>query len=254
MAFHTRCALAEKIGEDVVCWTGRDLVNRIVQAHLAASPGEALGDLWSVVAEDYVAILRNEDSQEEGSARQSWRSASGKAFEGSVRLAVNAKLRGHGLLAAERSQLEAHHREVIRFLTLPAKRVCSQDNVDVWPDNDLIVVCQREDGTLQALAVISCKTSLRERVMQSLFWSLAIKVGIPVKSLFVTLDAQRELGSCAHPTKARRLVEAYFDATYVLNKSTSTCSAVRPFDALMGDLLRWRDDLAPNSMRKPLHL
>jgi len=254
MSLNTRTGLAEALGALAVVESGVELVALLAQAHVQSSGGSAVGDLWRAVAKDYCQILCGEDGSSEEGARQSWRSASGRAFERFVSVTVNHALREEGIALVGRGALLAKASNVVDFLTLPTKRICTQDSVGVWPDNDLVALCRRGDGVLQAIAVLSCKTSLRERIMQALFWSLAIKVGIPVKSAFVTLDADNELATCEHPSKARRLVEAYFDGTYVLNESTGTCQAVRPFDDLPRDLVRWRDDLAPGSLHEPLRL
>jgi hypothetical protein len=62
----------------------------------------------------------------------------------------------------------------------------------------------------------------------------------------VTQDRSLELGTCIKPTKARMLLEAYFDRVFSTNPATSNCAQIRPFDEILGEVRRWRHDVAPD--------
>jgi len=241
MAFLSRQEVADALGCSLSWWKGKELVRTLVRAHIAVGLRAGLGAIWSQIGRDYCSIVSSSDGFGEDQAKQSWRSAGGRAFVDFVRLAIGSTLRHEGLHVLRRGEL-GEARGVRGCLTLHATRRCTGDSIGVWPENDLVVVDRPDGGAMTAVAVACCKTSLRERVMQSLFWSLALRTNGGPKWVFVTLDAQHELGTCAHPTKARKLVEAYFDRTYVLNSSAAFCAAVVSFDQLPHDLIQWRDE------------
>jgi len=247
----TRGALGAAIGMPASELSGGALVEALVEAHLADASATDLGRIWQAVSEDYVQIL---EADARPNPLQSWRSASGHAFECLVKVRLNRSLHGEGIVLAGQKWVQANAPSVVEFLELPAKRRCTQTSVRVWPDSDLIAFCRLRSGELRAIAVVSCKTSLRERYAQALFWCLAIRVGVPIKSVFVTLNGKKQLATCENPSKPRKLLEAYFDGAYVINEETAFCTAIRPFDDLPDHLIRWRDELAPNAICEPLEL
>jgi len=62
---------------------------------------------------------------------------------------------------------------------------------EIYPDIDLIVVEKKNN---RVLCVISCKTSLRERLAETAFWKRELeKKGKNIKYVFVTTDKDHEL-------------------------------------------------------------
>lgn len=118
--------------------------------------------------------------------------------------------------------------------------------------HDLLAVTYSDERqALRVFAIVSCKTSLRERYLQSLFWAVASLLSLHVRTAFVTLDRGRqgrsELGTCEEPSKQRKLCEAYFDRVYSFRRDTALCEMVRPAEDLVMDLRLWKKDTVPGS-------
>ena len=171
-------------------------------------------------------------------ARQAWASTSGRLFQIHVQDTINNVLNAEGIEAVEATEITDTTRE---FLTLPARRRCTQARIGVWPDNDLIVLAPHLSGP-RAFCIISCKTSLPERAIESCFWAIATR-DTGIKAAFATADLDGELGTCASPTKPRQLLESYFDRTYSTSPATSLCAQVTSLDRVAEDLRRWSLDL-----------
>jgi hypothetical protein len=133
---------------------------------------------------------------------------------------------------------------------LPARRRCVQESFQAWPDNDIMLLTRSgatsPDGEerIVVFAILSCKTSFHARETESCFWALATR-DTGVRMGLVTQDRSGELGSCARPTKARMLLEAYFDRVFSTNPRTRPCAQIRPFEELFAEARRWRQDVAP---------
>lgn len=122
---------------------------------------------------------------------------------------------------------------------------------EVWGDNDVIVVASPDEdpGKADVFCIISCKTSLRERVYQSVFWSTHSRLEGVGRHTFLTLDkgssGASEIGNEQAPTrKARTVIESTFDRVYVLRRASevSRSYVIKDFEYLRTDLCRWRDD------------
>lgn len=227
---------------------------RLIFAHLVAKyPALNPSDLWRDEAQEvYIQLHEKHLGQGSRSAKQSWASASGRAFERHVRSTLNRELAPVGILALSAPQLGRLDRGLRERLMLRIQRPCSEPPVPVWPDNDVIVVSRTPEGW-QPFAILSCKTSLHARLTETLFWSLVTRQQLPLKSLFVTLDLDLEFGECAKPTRnARVLAEAFLDRTYSLNQKTVKCPAFHPYTDIFADLQRWRAELVRNAVAKPV--
>lgn len=172
-------------------------------------------------------------------ARQAWASASGHVFQRAVKGRVNDAHLPNQIRALEASEIDQPIRE---FLTLLARRRCTQARLDVWPDNDLIVVGNSASGQTRAFCIISCKTSLRERAIESCFWAVVTR-DLGIRAAFATADPDNELGTCDVPTKQRQLLESFFDRVYSTSPATQRCTQVVGIERLAADLDRWGSDL-----------
>ncbi|MBM4079010.1 MAG: hypothetical protein FJ272_06000 [Planctomycetes bacterium] len=230
-----------------------ELIRVIFERLVAKCPAKNPSDLWRDETEEiYIRLHEKHLRFGSRSAKQSWASASGRAFERHVRSTVNRELAPVGILALSAPQLDRVDASLRDRLTLRIKRPCSEQPLPVWPDNDVLVVSKTANGW-QPFAVISCKTSLHARLTETLFWSVITKQQLPLKSLFVTLDLDLEFGECAKPTRdARVLAETFLDRTYSLNQKTVKCATFRPFAEIPVDLKRWRAELVKGAVAKPV--
>ncbi|MBI2862082.1 MAG: hypothetical protein HYX89_04610 [Chloroflexi bacterium] len=208
----------------------------------------------------YMALCQDMAGLDVQQARNSWVSASGGSLQRFVVNHINDRLASKGILASTEQSLHRlpvpDFERVTEFLSLPARRRCQQSPLGLWPDTDVIVLTMNSQGPWQVIAIISCKTSLRERWQESTFWALATR-DLGIKYAFVTEDPELELGTCERPRRARRALEAYMDRTYSMNPRTSMCSQILPLfvdgaSALCNDLERWREDIVTDAYKAPI--
>jgi hypothetical protein len=123
---------------------------------------------------------------------------------------------------------------------------------EIWGDNDIIVTL-RANNILQQFCVISCKTSLRERVYQSIFWSMHSRLEGIGKHVFITPDkgqnGKSEIGNRNEDNtakKSRDVLESTMDRVYVLRNSNEVgrSQVIKDFTYLEKDLLNWAKDIA----------
>jgi len=129
------------------------VVGKITTSAQQLFPEDKDKDFLQIVQETYIKLLTKKGI-ESIKARQSWVVASGGDFEGYIRNHINQVLNPEGIVAIKGDRLKQLGKNskkiqvLIRFLTLPAKRRCTQTSVDVWPDNDILVLTKVEDGVL----------------------------------------------------------------------------------------------------------
>jgi hypothetical protein len=123
---------------------------------------------------------------------------------------------------------------------------------EIWGDNDVIVTL-RANNNLQQFCIISCKTSLRERVYQSIFWSMHSRLEGIGKHVFVTPDkgqnGNSEIGNRNennNAKKSRDVLESTMDRVYVLRNGSEVgrSQVIKDFIDLERDLLNWANDIA----------
>ena len=141
------------------------------------------------------------------------------------------------------------NKRLINNLTVKMK-IRGETAKEVWGDND-VVVCVEEDGKIQQFCIISCKVSLRERVYQSLFWSIHSRLEGTGKHVFVTIDkgnsGNTEIGSRIdgkNTRKTRNVLESSMDRVYVFRgeDEVSRSQVIKDFDFLKWDLDNWARD------------
>lgn len=187
-----------------------------------------------IVQEAYISLLINRGI-DPIRARQSWVVASGGDFEGYIRNHINQILNSEGIVAIKGDRLKQlgkkslRIKELIRFLTLPAKRRCTQTSVDVWPDNDILVLLKTQDDIWRILASISAKTSSHSRNTSVLFWSIAVS-SLGIKYFLATQDRDNQfIKECTSNdvNQERKLFEAYCDRVFTSNPQANYCSQVK---------------------------
>ncbi len=166
---------------------------------------------------------------------QSWKSASGKAFEAiTVAEALNI-LRKKKFVAAQLTakrwvELSADERNNLK---IPLKRKCAGDRVYASNEPDIVIF---KLGV--AVAILSCKSSLRDRVSIDLSWA-RMNHDENRKFLVVTGAPASELGTHDAPKKPRELAECIYERLYVLDTDVDYCEVVQPLSSLEADIQRW---------------
>ena len=105
------------------------------------------------------------------------------------------------------------------------------------PDVDMIIYNPK---TLKVLAVISSKSSLRERIAQTAYWKLKLygdRATEHIKVYFLTPDEDGTLTIKTPANKDRAMVEVDTDGSYVMSETQiEESSTVKMFDKFIDDL------------------
>ncbi|MCL5072317.1 MAG: BsaWI family type II restriction enzyme [Actinobacteria bacterium] len=238
------------------------IVGKITTAAQELFPEDKDKDFLQIVQETYIKLLTDKGI-DPIKARQSWVAASGGDFEGYIRNHINQVLNPKGIIAIKGDRLKhlgkksQKIKELIKFLTLPAKRRCTQTSVDVWPDNDILVLSRTKDNIWRVLASISVKTSSHSRNTSVLFWSLAIR-SLGIKYFLATQDRDNQfIKDCTadNVNQERKLFEAYCDRVFTSNPQASYCSQVKSLilrnngtSELSDELLELRNQVLGNKL------
>jgi hypothetical protein len=222
-------------------------------------------DVLQVIQETYIQLL-TERGLDLNQARQSWVTASGGSFEGYIRNHINDALNSVGIIAVKGDRLKQlgkrspNIQNLIRFLTLPAKRRCTQTSVDVWPDNDILALLKMPDNNWRVLASVSAKTSSHSRNTSVLFWSQAVSA-LGIKYFLATQDRDDQfVKPCTSPNvnQERKLFEAYCDRVFTSNPLASYCSQVKSLivrddgaSDLTDELIDLKDQIAGKAYKPP---
>jgi len=180
-------------------------------------------------------------------AEQSWKPFKGHNFEKLIMHIVRREIESLGVGCIQGQQLERV------YLPNPLDQLYRNLLVRfgpfaILPDADLVIY---EPDTARALGVISCKTSLRERVAQTAYWKLKLSadpITTHVKGYFVTLDEDHDLAEGLQGVSSRKpgrrtskrnriIVEHELDGTYVLGEVVES-DRVKGFPRLLDDVRR----------------
>jgi hypothetical protein len=184
----------------------------------------------------YREILFRDFPHDTKNFEQSWRKKKGTALEQLVKYALSPSLSEFGLKLAQESDLTANNKndsfrnlywQVVVDFGIYKKHL---------PDSDLIVY--QTEPTLQALAILSVKSSLRERIAQAAYWKRKLKIPY----YLITADYDNDFGRDSI-TKSRAIAEADTDGVYVISENPiRTSDRVKHFGELIEDLRKLIQD------------
>jgi len=121
----------------------------------------------------------------------------------------------------------------------PQELSCMQINTpygDIIGDTDIVIYHTKRNLPLM---LISCKTSIRERLAQSIFHLyLYRKKHADIKLFFVTKDNDLEFGTMDKPNKPRILAESENIYCYSTNPLTCYGGCIHPFETMIVDIKR----------------
>jgi hypothetical protein len=197
---------------------------------------------WAQLNEEYVSHFRQHTPS--GDAEQSWKSASGKAFEDIVLQEFIAQCKGlENLQVVQWSAISDALKEPLSerlWVRGEIQSITAESNVDV-------VAYELDSGNVpkRIMAVYSCKVSLRERFQQDLFWAERLR-GRGIRFCFITLDNDNVLTKAATTgdlsSKQASLSVAVYDRIYLFRNESEIRHYTRVFravDHLGEDLRRW---------------
>ncbi len=173
---------------------------------------------------------------------QAWKGFLGSNVEKLLQHILRDKVASFGLDIADGKSLE---RKLAKNLT--AEQAALKQNLSihygalgsVLPDADIVLY---ERDTRKVVAVISSKTSLRERVAQTAYWrvKLASQTSTShIKTYLFTLDKDGAFREREAKVKPRMIAEGELDCTYVMSAEPFEASdKIKPFAHFFDDLRR----------------
>ena len=171
---------------------------------------------------------------------QSWRAFKGKNLEKLIEYIIVEEVRNLGLDVINGNSLERTSSTNLPKLLSTVKRNLFVDYGEFGahlPDVDIIIF---NPFNGKVIAVLSCKVTLRERIVQTGYWKIKLssdKVTEHIKVYFVTPDEDGTLTVKQPVKKGRAIVEKDLDGSYVLSETTiEESDKVKMFDNFIDDL------------------
>jgi type II restriction enzyme len=173
-----------------------------------------ISEILNKIREEYLSRISNFVKDPE----QSWKPFKGKLVEEIIMNEIHNKVEEIGLKIIKGSELEKEEINLEDCLAF-VKRSLIVDFGEYGmhlPDADLVIY---DPQKCKAIAIISSKTTLRERIAQVGYWYLKIK-GSPItrniKVFFITLDEDGDLVVRKPAKKGRAIAETDTDGTFVI--------------------------------------
>jgi len=139
------------------------------------------------IAENRLRQILGSIYSNQKSMDQAWKSCKGKLYEYAVFKTVNAVISEDNIL---KSKLKVVLGDTN---TLHESKIVIPNWSEIYPDADIIII-DTENNKVKA--ILSCKTSLRERLTETAFWRRELErlnETKDVKMMFVTTDKDNEL-------------------------------------------------------------
>ncbi len=173
-------------------------------------------------------------------------------------------------------------KQIIDYNKLPVKRPCDQKQLEDYPDTDLFVLFkQNDEWKVLGIINCKLSFHSRHTMVTFWGLAIRIGSNIKYvcvtedKEQYQPKRPRSELGkSCKDSTSTRRLLESFVDRIYIIKRydknskelyidiekfkskserqicfdtpnykfHTEYCASVRPFDDLISDLIRWKED------------
>lgn len=170
-------------------------------------------------------------------AGQSWRVSKGNALEDLLMHIVKDEVSKLGLQIISGKALTSKRLTGTLFI-LRTNILLDYPGCDPQlPDADLIIYDPSDN---RILAILSVKSSLRERIAQTGYWKLKLFANqntSHIKAFFVTLDEGNKLKVKKPTTKGRAISENDIDCTYVMSlDQLEESEHVKKFDKFLSDI------------------
>lgn len=200
---------------------------------------ENLSDVLEKARQEYIKEIQKYGVKD---PEQSWKPFKGKLVEEIIFEYLISEIEKIGLKIIKGERLEKEESKLDECLS----RVKRSLVVDYGkfgmhlPDADIVIFDPKE---CKVVAIVSSKTTLRERVAQTGYWFLKLKsskITENIKVFFVTLDEDGDL-IVKHPAKkGRAIAEIDTDGTFVItNKAIEESSKVKKFEKFLEEVKSW---------------
>lgn len=130
----------------------------------------------------------NERYEKSRSADQAWKSCKGEVYEYAIFKLLDKMITQDSRLSSN-LKVEKGDDIIKRF----PQKISIRNWREIFPDIDLVILDRKED---EILAILSCKTSLRERLTETAFWRRELQRFehlAKIKCIFITTDKDEEL-------------------------------------------------------------
>ncbi len=175
-----------------------------------------------------------------GDHEQSWKGFKGSALETLIDHVLKEEVNSLGLNIVSGKKFEKTKPENLSIELQTVKRNLSIDFGEFGfhiPDVDLVIYNPK---TFKVVAVLSSKSTLRERIAQSGYWNIKIKnydLTKHIKVFFVSPDEDGNFSLGRNLGKSRAIVETDLDGAYVMTEqSVRESEKVKTFDKFIDDL------------------
>jgi type II restriction enzyme len=181
-----------------------------------------------------------ENPSRQGDFEQSWKPVKGNILERLITHILEDEVAGLGLKIVRGRTLDRSKSQNLSRELSVVKRNLLVDYGEFGshlPDVDMVIYNPKD---LKVLAVISSKSSLRERIAQTAYWKLKLygdKATEHIKVYFLTPDEDGTLTIKTPANKDRAMVEVDTDGSYVMSeRQIEESSTVKMFDKFIDDL------------------
>jgi type II restriction enzyme len=188
-----------------------------------------ISDVLDEIRQKYLEGIKNFVSDPE----QSWRAFKGKLLEEIIMNEIYEEVKKNGLKVIRGSELEKEDRNLDNCLA-SVKRSLVVDFGEYGmhlPDADIVIY---DPKNCKAVAIISSKATLRERVAQVGYWYLKIKGSQTTRNIrvfFITLDEDGDLAVRNPAKKGRAIAEIDTDGTFIItNREIEESDKVKTID------------------------
>ena len=171
---------------------------------------------------------------------QSWKGFKGNALEKLINHILKEQISSLGLKLVGGKKFE---RTKPKNLSIELQHIKKNLSIDFGqfgfhiPDVDLVIY---HPETFKVMAVLSSKSTLRERIAQSGYWNIKIKNYALTKSIkvyFITPDEDGNFSESEGIGKSRAIVETDLDGAYVMTEQlVRESSKIKTFDKFIDDL------------------
>ena len=178
-----------------------------------------------------------------GDHEQSWKGFKGKNLEKLIIHIIRDEIENLGLKMARGDSLEKTKPENLSEELSRVKRAVSVNFGEFGlhlPDADVIIY---EPQTIKIIAILSSKSTLRERIAETGYWKIKLSqdsVTRNIRVLFITPDEDADLTNKSPAKKSRAICEIDTDGTYIMSEDrVEESNKVKMFDKFIEDLRKF---------------
>lgn len=221
--------------------TSKDVIN-LYEEHRISHGKNTYKRISAILGEakkmHYADFLKNPTPK--GDHEQSWKGFKGNALEKLIDHILKEEIALMGLKIVSGKKFE---RTLPKNLSMELQSVKKDLSIDFGqygfhiPDVDLVVY---DPKNFRVIAVLSSKSSLRERIAQTGYWNIKIKnysLTRHIKVFFVSPDEDGEFSDANVTSKSRAVTESDLDGAYIMTeRKVRESSKVKMFDKFIDDL------------------